>query len=133
MAANFQLRIVTPEKILYSGDVVSLQAPGSEGSFGVLASHAPMVVALQTGSLDFVEDGDRRHLATSGGFVEVSGEGVSILAETAEFSDNIDVDRAEASRERSRQRLFDGSYDRARAEASLRRAINRLKVASGSA
>ncbi len=133
MAANFQLRIVTPEKILYSGDVVSLQAPGSEGSFGVLASHAPMVVALQTGSLDFVEDGDRRHLATSGGFVEVSGEGVSILAETAEFSDNIDVDRAEASRERSRQRLFDGSYDRARAEASLQRAINRLKVASGSA
>ena len=133
MAANFQLRIVTPEKILYSGDVVSLQAPGSEGSFGVRASHAPMVVALQTGSLDFVEDGDRRHLATSGGFVEVSGEGVSILAETAEFSDNIDVDRAEASRERSRQRLFDGSYDRARAEASLQRAINRLKVASGSA
>ena len=133
MAANFQLRVVTPEKILYSGDVVSLQAPGSEGSFGVLASHAPMVVALQTGSLDFVEDGDRRHLATSGGFVEVSGEGVSILAETAEFSDNIDVDRAEASRERSRQRLFDGSYDRARAEASLQRAINRLKVASGSA
>lgn len=133
MAANFQLRIVTPEKILYSGDVVSLQAPGSEGSFGVLASHAPMVVALQTGSLDFVEDGDRRHLATSGGFVEVSGEGVSILAETAEFSDNIDVDRAEASRERSRQRLSDGSYDRARAEASLQRAINRLKVASGSA
>ena len=59
MAANFQLRIVTPEKILYSGDVVSLQAPGSEGSFGVLASHAPMVVALKTGSLDFVEDGDR--------------------------------------------------------------------------
>ena len=133
MAANFQLRIVTPEKILYSGDVVSLQAPGSEGSFGVLASHAPMVVALKTGSLDFVEDGDRRHLATSGGFVEVSGEGVSILAETAEFSDNIDVDRAEASRERSRQRLSDGSYDMARAEASLQRAINRLKVASGSA
>ena len=133
MAANFQLRIVTPEKILYSGDVVSLQAPGSEGSFGVLASHAPMVVALQTGSLDFVEDGDRRHLATSGGFVEVSGEGVSILAETAEFSDNIDVARAEASRERSRQRLFDGSYDRARAEASLQRAITRLKVASGRA
>ena len=133
MAANFQLRIVTPEKILYSGDVVSLQAPGSEGSFGMLASHAPIRVALKTGSLDYVEDGDRRYLATSGGFVEVSGEGVSILAETAEFSDNIDVDRAEASRERSRQRLFDGSYDRARAEASLQRAINRLKVASGSA
>ena len=133
MAANFQLRIVTPEKILYSGDVASLQAPGSEGSFGVLANHAPMVVSLKTGVIDFVEDGDRRHLATSGGFVEVSGEGVSILAETAEFSDNIDVSRAEASRERSRQRITDSGYDRARAEVALQRALNRLKVAAGSA
>ena len=133
MAASYQLRIVTPEKILYSGDVTSLQAPGAEGSFGVLANHAPMVVALKTGALHFVDDGDRQHLATSGGFVEVSGEGVSVLAETAEFSDGIDVSRAEASRERSEQRLTDGSYDRARAEASLRRAINRLQVASSSA
>ena len=105
MAASYPLRIVTPEKILYSGDVTSLQAPGSEGSFGVLANHAPMVVALKTGALDFVEDGDRRHLATSGGFVEVTGEGVSVLAETAEFSDSIDVGRADASRERSKERL----------------------------
>ncbi|HCL28725.1 MAG TPA: F0F1 ATP synthase subunit epsilon [Candidatus Latescibacteria bacterium] len=129
MPVNFQLRIVTPEKILYSGDVVSLQAPGSEGSFGVLANHAPMVASLSTGAMDFVEDGDRRHLATSGGFVEVSGEGVTVLAETAEFNDEIDITRAQASRDRAHQRVVDREQDRVRAEAALQRALNRLKVA----
>lgn len=133
MPASFSLRIVTPSKTLFSGDVASLKAPGSEGSFGVLANHASMVASLTTGELDFVEDGDRRRLATSGGFVEVSGEGVTILAETAEFNEDIDVNRAEASRERARQRLADSTNDRARAEAALGRALNRLKVATGSA
>ncbi len=129
MPVNFQLRIVTPEKILYSGDVVSLQAPGSEGSFGVLANHVPMVASLSTGAMDFVEDGDRRHLATSGGFVEVSGEGVTVLAETAEFNDEIDITRAQASRDRAHQRVVDREQDRVRAQAALQRALNRLKVA----
>ncbi|HJP32037.1 MAG TPA: F0F1 ATP synthase subunit epsilon [Candidatus Latescibacteria bacterium] len=130
MPANFQLRIVTPEKILHSGEVASLQAPGSEGSFGVLANHASMVASLKTGILDFVEDGSRRHLATSGGFVEVSGEGVTVLAETAEFDDDIDVARAEASRDRASERLGSAEFDRIRTEAALGRALNRLKVAS---
>ena len=129
MPVNFQLRIVTPEKILYSGDVVSLLAPGSEGSFGVLANHVPMVASLSTGAMDFVEDGDRRHLATSGGFVEVSGEGVTVLAETAEFNDEIDITRAQASRDRAHQRVVDREQDRVRAQAALQRALNRLKVA----
>jgi F-type H+-transporting ATPase subunit epsilon len=129
MPGSFPLRIVTPAKTLYAGDVASLQAPGTEGSFGVLSNHAPMVASLTTGTIDFVEDGDRRNLATSGGFVEVSADGVTVLAETAEFNDDIDVNRAEASRERARQRLTDGTHDRVRAEAALQRAMNRLKVA----
>lgn len=132
MPANYQLRIVTPEKILYAGEVSSLKAPGSEGAFGVLANHAPMVASLGTGEFDFVENGARRKLATSGGFVEVSGEGVTVLAETAEFGDHIDVSRAEAARDRARQRLSDSNYDRARAQASLGRALTRLRVATGS-
>ena len=122
------MRIVTPAKTLYAGDVASLQAPGTEGSFGVLSNHAPMVASLTTGTIDFVEDGDRRNLATSGGFVEVSADGVTVLAETAEFNDDIDVNRAEASRERARQRLTDGTHDRVRAEAALQRALNRLNL-----
>lgn len=126
----YPLRIVTPSKVLYQGEVDSLQAPGSEGSFGVLTGHAPMVASLVTGGLNFVEQGDRRHLATSGGFVEVSGDGVTVLAETCEYQDEIDVERASASRDRARGRLTGSDVDRARAEASLHRALNRLRVAS---
>ena len=132
MPASFPLRIVTPAKTLYTGDVVSLKAPGTEGSFGVLANHAPMVASLTTGTIDFVEDGDRRNLATSGGFVEVSADGVTVLAETAEFNDDIDVARAQSSRDRARQRLTDSTNDRVRAEAALQRALNRLKVVGSS-
>ncbi len=133
MPASFHLRIVTPAQILFSGDVLSLRAPGSEGSFGVLANHAAMVASLTTGELNFAGDGDRRHLATSGGFVEVSSEGVTILAETAEFNSEIDVDRARASLDRAREHLANQSADRARAQAALMRAVNRLKVATGGA
>ena len=128
MPASFSLRIITPARTLYTGDVASLKAPGTEGSFGVLANHAPMVASLTTGKIDFVDDGDRRNLATSGGFVEVSAEGVTVLAETAEFNDDIDVARAEASRDRARQWLRDGTHDRIRAEAALLRALNRLNL-----
>ncbi len=134
MAGSFTLRIVTPERTVYTGETDALRAPGSEGSFGVLARHAPMVAALGVGAVTFSEPGGgRRSLATSGGFVEVSGEGTTILAETAEFGDEIDADRAQASRERAVERLRLGSEaDRARAQASLARALNRLTVGGAS-
>ncbi|MBT4098777.1 MAG: F0F1 ATP synthase subunit epsilon [Gemmatimonadetes bacterium] len=128
MAGSFSLRIVTPERTVFTGDTESLRAPGSEGSFGVLARHAPMVAALGVGSVEFQSGGDNRSMATSGGFVEVSSEGTTILAETAEFGDEINVERAQASRDRALERLQAAETDRARAQASLSRAINRLSV-----
>lgn len=129
MAGSFTLRIVTPERTVYTGDTDTLRAPGSEGAFGVLARHAPMVAALGVGVVEFTEGGSRRRLATSGGFVEVSNEGTTILAETAEFGDEIDAERAQASRARAQERLRQGGEsDRARAQASLTRALNRLSV-----
>jgi F-type H+-transporting ATPase subunit epsilon len=129
--ADFPLRIVTPERVLFSGDVSSLKAPGSEGSFGVLARHAPMVASLMTGPMDFVEGGDRKLLAVGGGFVEVSADGVTVLAETAEFDSEIDVDRAQAARDRAAGRLADRTeVDLDRAQAALVRAVTRLRVAS---
>ncbi len=131
--ADYPLRVVTPERVLFSGPVSSLRAPGSEGSFGVLARHAPMVAALKTGTLSFVEEGGRRSLAVSGGFVEVSGEGVAVLAETAEYDSEIDVPRAETARERARQRLSSQiDIDVERARAALLRALTRLRVADAS-
>ena len=127
----FALEVVTPERVAYSGQVSSLQAPGSEGSFGVLAGHIPLLTALQIGRLRFVEEGGNKvQMAISGGFVEVGRKQVAVLAETAERIEEIDVERAEAARQRAEERLArvqEERVDVARAQAALARAINRLR------
>ena len=131
---DFQLDIVTPQRTVYSGAVESLRAPGSEGGFGVLARHLPMLGALQVGPVYFVEEGGTaRLMAISGGFAEVQRDHVTLLAETAEFSDGIDVERARAARDRAQEHLGNKSdeIDAARAAAALTRALNRLRVAGG--
>ena len=130
----FALEVVTPERVAYSGQVASLQAPGSEGSFGVLAGHIPLLTSLQIGRLRFVEEGGSEvQMAISGGFVEVGREQVAVLAETAERVEEIDVARAEAARQRAEERLArvqEERVDVARAQAALARAINRIRVGS---
>jgi len=131
----FNLEIVTPEKMVYSGTVKSLQAPGTEGGFGVLARHAPMLASLDIGPLSFVEEGgSARRAAISGGFAEVRRDHVTVLAETAETAEEIDVERARAARDRAQERLrqwFKDIIDVERAQAALTRALIRLKVAGG--
>ena len=130
----FSLEVVTPERVAYSGQVASLQAPGSEGSFGVLAGHIPLLTSLQIGGLRFVEEGGSEvQMAISGGFVEVGREQVAVLAETAERVEEIDVERAESARQRAEERLAraqEEQIDVARAQAALARAINRIRVGS---
>ena len=132
----FALEVVTPVRVTYSGQVASLQAPGSEGSFGVLAGHIPLLTALQIGRLHFVEAGGSEvQMAISGGFVEVGRTQVAVLAETAERIEEIDVERAEVARQRAEERLAQAragqeKIDAARAEAALARAINRIRIGS---
>jgi F-type H+-transporting ATPase subunit epsilon len=130
--AAFALEIVTPERVIYSGQVASLQAPGSEGSFGVLAGHMPLLASLQVGLLRFAEEGGNEvQMAVSGGFTEVGREQVTVLAETAERAEEVDIQRAESSRQRAEGRLarrHEEQVDVTRAQAALSRAINRLKV-----
>jgi len=132
--AAFALEIVTPERVVYSGQVTSLQAPGTEGSFGVMAGHMPLLASLDIGVLRFAdEDGGGVQMAVSGGFAEVGRERVTVLAETAESAEEIDVQRAESSRQRAEERLAnrdDGEVDAARARAALMRALNRLKIST---
>ena len=132
--ATFELEIVTPEKTLYSGTVENLRAPGIDGGFGVLSGHHPMVSALGIGALRFKEDGGSERLAAvGGGFAEVLRDRVTVLAETAELADTIDASRATAARDRAKDRLKsrrDAEVDAERAEVSLARAINRLKISS---
>ena len=131
---TFQLEIVTPEKTVYSGEVESLRAPGTEGGFGVLAGHHPMLAALDIGRMTFSDrEQGSTSVAISGGFAEVRRDRVTVLAETAEFSQEIDVSRAEAARDRARERLEkkrEQQTDEARAKLALARAINRLRIGS---
>lgn len=132
MPPLFDLKIAALDRSTYEGRTQSLVACGSEGSFGVLARHAPMVAELAPGELQVVEEtGQRRSFAVSGGVLEVTWGGVVILADAAEAAEEIDVARARAARGRAEQRLHNrqGDIDAARAEAALRRALTRLRVA----
>ena len=130
--ASFALEIVTPERVVYSGQVTSLQVPGSEGSFGVLTGHMPLLTSLQMGALRFAEEGGGEvQMAVSGGFTEVGREQGTVLAETAERAEGLDVQRAESARQRAVERLarrHEEEVDVARAQMALSRAINRLKL-----
>ena len=130
----FSLTIVTPERILYEGEVRSLVAPGSDGYFGVLSNHAPLISALKPGCLELRDAEDKRSLmAVSGGFIEVSHNKATLLVDAAEFKAEIDVERARSALERARKRLLEGQnrdsrISTARAQAGLARAFNRLNV-----
>lgn len=133
MAKTLYVEIVAPDKRVFQGDVQEIRAPGVRGSFEVLYNHAPMIAAIGIGPL-FVTlpEGERITFATSGGFLEVIGNVVTVLAETVEPASDIDLDRARASEERARERLAESSgEDRQLAEKALERARNRLRVAMG--
>jgi F-type H+-transporting ATPase subunit epsilon len=128
---SYKLEIVTPKRIVYSGEVTSFTAPGALGGFQVLRSHAPLLSNLSVGEVKLVEvAGKELRFATSGGAVEVRENKVILLAETAERSDEIDVERARAARDRARKQLAKKSseVDVDRARLALFRALNRLKV-----
>lgn len=128
----FTLELVTPERVVFRGEVRVLTAPGSEGGLQILRNHAPLLTALDTGRLKIRDAQDVTvSYATSGGFLEVRNNLVTILAETSERADQIDVERAQRSKERAEERLKGAKedVDFERARASLLRAINRLKVA----
>lgn len=128
---TYKLEIVTPKQVVFSGEVTSFSAPGVLGGFQVLKNHAPLLSNISVGEVKLVDaEGKEHRYATSGGVVEVKDNKVILLAETAERSDEIDVERAEAARDRARKRLAKKSaeVDADRARLALFRALNRLKV-----
>jgi F-type H+-transporting ATPase subunit epsilon len=130
----FRLSIVSPARVLYDKEVKSLIAPGSEGYLGVLSDHAPLITSLAAGKITIKEGDDiERTAAVSGGFLEVSDNVATILADSVEFAEEIDVGRAKSAFERAKQRLGLQSpdLDLTRARAALKRAENRLKIAGG--
>lgn len=127
-----QLEIVTPRRVVFKGEVTSFSAPGVVGGFQVLYNHAPLLSSLEIGEVKIKEVGGTEfHYAISGGFVEVRENHILLLAETAERTDEIDAERAKASRDRAQKRMAEKKpdIDFERARLALYRALNRLKIA----
>ena len=129
----FRLEVITPDRIVLSdGEIVSVVLPAYLGYLGVLANHAPLMTELAIGELAVRRaDGRSDSMAASGGFVEVFENVVTVLAESAELSEDIDIERAEQAGRRARERIASHApnIDIDRAEIALKRALNRLDVA----
>ena len=128
-----KLEIVTVERLLYEDDVDMVVAPGSEGVLGILPNHAPLLTALTHGELIVRKDGEpEQAFAIGGGYMDVQPNKVTVLADVAERADEINVERAMEARDRAQREIEEGGLsidDLLRAEASLRRALLRLKIA----
>nr|MBF0222440.1 F0F1 ATP synthase subunit epsilon [Desulfobulbaceae bacterium] len=137
MAEKIQLEVVTPTGPVVSEQVDIVTAPGIDGDFGVLANHAPLLSTIKIGAMSYKTDSSTVYLMVSGGFCEVSNNKITFLVESAERGRDIDVDRAMRAKERAEKRLAEASRQQeslnsARAEASLQRALARLKVSKES-
>jgi F-type H+-transporting ATPase subunit epsilon len=128
--STFQLDIVSAERHVSSDQVEVLVVPGVEGEMAILPSHSPLLTVLKPGEIRVVKDGEDSFIAVSGGFMEVMPEKVTILADTAERLDEIDIERAEAALKAAQERIATAPADMdiQRALASLRRSQARVKV-----
>lgn len=128
---HIRLEFVTPDRAVVKEDVDEVVLPGEQGDFGVLPGHAPLLAALRTGPL-WYRIGSEKHYAFIGsGFAEVLSDRVSVLAQSAERAEDIDVARAEAAKRRAEERLAKPKvvdFDAERARIALLRAITRLQV-----
>jgi F-type H+-transporting ATPase subunit epsilon len=130
--AQFFLSVVAPDKAVVEENVSALIAPGTEGYFGVMAGHVPVIAALKPGLLEYTDLTTNRHYVyVGGGFAEVQGDKVTILADEAERATDIDLSRAEHSLEEARKALRgeDSTINSLDAVVEVERAVNRIKAA----
>jgi F-type H+-transporting ATPase subunit epsilon len=134
MAGNIRLEVVTPQKEVVKEEAQIVVAPGVLGEFGVLIGHTPFMTALNVGTIRYTDaQGQENSVFVSGGFAEALPDKVTVLAESAERSQDIDVDRAKAAMERAQKRLDDKSeeIDFLRAKMALKRALHRIQLSEG--
>ncbi len=132
MADRLRLELATPTRLVVSGEADEVVVPGSEGSFGVLPGHAPLLSLVGTGEVMYRTGREEHYLAVSGGFAEVGPDHVTILTETAERPEEIDPARARAAGDRAEQRLRAAAVEETdvdRALSALARARVRLQTA----
>jgi F-type H+-transporting ATPase subunit epsilon len=124
---EFDVKIITPDRIFYEGNASMVEFTTTEGDIGVYPEHIPLTVIIAPGVLTIHEDGGLKQAAIHSGFAEIRGDRVTFLAETAEWPDEIDVNRAKRAEERARERLqsHQANIDVLRAELALKRALTR--------
>jgi F-type H+-transporting ATPase subunit epsilon len=130
MADTIQLEVVTPERQIVSAAAEDVQIPGKTGYLGILPGHAPLITELAVGEIAYHSEGQLKRLAVAWGFAEVLPEKVTILAETAEKAEEIDVARAQTAKQNAEDQLRKAGTDgNPEAQAALVRANARLDVA----
>ena len=130
--ATFHLKVLTAEKLFYEGEVQRCVVRVASGDIGILPRHTPYVAPLGIGGLTVTDAaGNRRMAEVSGGFVEVGPEATTIIARTCEWADEIDLNRAQAAKERADALLRQqaGKHEMDAAQVKLKKAINRIRVA----
>ena len=133
--AKLNIEIVTAERVVFAEDEVDIVVvPGIEGELGILPMHAPLMTMLKPGELMVRQKGEEQSIFVSGGFLQVVADKVTILADTAERAEEIDVARAEEAKARAQDRMGQPreQFDYARAQAAMLRSLMRLKVAEKS-
>ncbi|BCR02957.1 ATP synthase epsilon chain [Desulfuromonas versatilis] len=133
MADKLKLEMVTPYKKVLSAEVDEVTAPGAIGEFGILPGHTPMLTTLKIGEMTYRQGGQTFHVAVNWGYVEVEEDKVTVLVETAEPADEIDLERAKAALGRAEEALKELSpedKDFKIMQAALDRALIRIQVAS---
>jgi F-type H+-transporting ATPase subunit epsilon len=137
LPTKLTLEIVTPDRALLQQEVDEVVVPGSQGEFGVLPGHTPMLSTLKIGELWYRQGQEKHYLAIAFGFVEVLPDRVTVLAQVGERAQEIDVQRAERAKQRAEQRLSQAQphltqvdFDIERARIALMKSLMRLQVAS---
>ena len=122
------LKVVTPDKLFFEGDIDMLVARTIEGDVGILLNHSPLVTILDIGRL-VIKNGDERKVAAcAGGYIDVRNNNITVVSDACEWEDEIDINRAERAKERASKRLEDKDTDTFKAELALKKAINRINV-----
>ncbi|MDE6731267.1 MAG: ATP synthase F1 subunit epsilon [Oscillospiraceae bacterium] len=128
----FKLQIITPEKTVFDGETEQIIVRTTVGDVGILNGHEPYCAAVSIGQMRIMIDGTFRRAATSGGIIKVSKEKTTVLVQTCEWSDEIDVERANAAKAAAEERLKAAKSDKELllAEAKLKRALNRIDTSN---
>lgn len=126
----FKVKVISPDRVFFEGEADFLELKTSEGDIGILAGHIPLTAIIAPGVMKITKDGETKEASLLEGFIEILPDQVTVLAESCEWPDEIDVNRAKEAKIRAERRLADGEGDinYPRAELALRKALIRIEL-----